>query len=377
MSKTINTGWLTDFEDVYFAPKTLFTKVLHDNSGTDLLTYLTTLENNTNNHKLVIDLGEDGSKAFSTGVLGVQGILDVPNGGTGLNSIAKHHLLVGNDANDISLIAPLSSSDSKINTCVLANNNGATPSYKAITNSWYGGDIDDLNLQIKVGDNVACAAKIPNASTSTAGVVTKSNQTFGGKKTFYDSIDVNNKEITSVAGMQYTDNTFYFMDNNENVVAYVNADGIHAINFISEDYNFNTDFKTIYDTSLQVNLASDEAIDIESASGGMKIGVTGTLDVPNGGTGTSTAPTAYGIIYAASTSAYASTGAGTAGQVLMSNGTKAPSWHTPTSTNTANAIVQRDSSGNFSAGAITLAGRTPAIKFTSTDGLSYLQAPAD
>lgn len=47
------------------------------------------------------------------------------------------------------------------------------------------------------------------------------------------------------------------------------------------------------------------------------------------------------------------TAAGTSGQVLKSNGTSAPSWITPASTNTASAIVQRDSSGNFSAGTIT------------------------
>jgi hypothetical protein len=46
-------------------------------------------------------------------------------------------------------------------------------------------------------------------------------------------------------------------------------------------------------------------------------------------------------------------GAGTTGQVLISNGAAAPSWQSPASANTASAIVIRDSSGNFSAGTIT------------------------
>lgn len=50
------------------------------------------------------------------------------------------------------------------------------------------------------------------------------------------------------------------------------------------------------------------------------------ISVQYGGTGTSTAPTAYGVIYAQSASAYASTGAGSAYQVLQSNATSAPSW---------------------------------------------------
>jgi len=59
-----------------------------------------------------------------------------------------------------------------------------------------------------------------------------------------------------------------------------------------------------------------------------------TIPVTDGGTGTTTAPTQGGVIYGASTSAYASTGVGTAGQVLQSNATGAPTW-----TNTAPLLV--------------------------------------
>ncbi len=54
--------------------------------------------------------------------------------------------------------------------------------------------------------------------------------------------------------------------------------------------------------------------------------ISGTVAVANGGTGTTTAPTQGGIIYATNTSAFASTAAGTTGQVLTSNGTSAPTW---------------------------------------------------
>jgi hypothetical protein len=47
--------------------------------------------------------------------------------------------------------------------------------------------------------------------------------------------------------------------------------------------------------------------------------------------------------------------AGTSGQVLTSTGTTAPGWTNSTNANTASAIVQRDASGNFSAGTITAA----------------------
>jgi len=51
----------------------------------------------------------------------------------------------------------------------------------------------------------------------------------------------------------------------------------------------------------------------------------GTLAIARGGTN-STSVAQGGIIYGASTSAYASTAAGTSGQLLRSNGTGAPSW---------------------------------------------------
>lgn len=54
----------------------------------------------------------------------------------------------------------------------------------------------------------------------------------------------------------------------------------------------------------------------------------GTLVVARGGTGTSSAPTQGGVVYGASTSSYASTGAGSAGQLLISGGTGAPTWTT-------------------------------------------------
>jgi microcystin-dependent protein len=53
-----------------------------------------------------------------------------------------------------------------------------------------------------------------------------------------------------------------------------------------------------------------------------------TIPVANGGTGTSSTPVQGGVIYGASTSAMASTAAGTSGQVLTSNGTSAPTWST-------------------------------------------------
>jgi hypothetical protein len=54
-------------------------------------------------------------------------------------------------------------------------------------------------------------------------------------------------------------------------------------------------------------------------------GVTGTLPIANGGTNATATPTAGAVPYGTGT-AYAFTSAGTAGQVLTSNGSGAPTW---------------------------------------------------
>jgi len=52
------------------------------------------------------------------------------------------------------------------------------------------------------------------------------------------------------------------------------------------------------------------------------------VEIAHGGTGTATPPTRGGVIYGASSEAYGSTPAGTAGQFLRSNGANAPGWVT-------------------------------------------------
>jgi hypothetical protein len=84
----------------------------------------------------------------------------------------------------------------------------------------------------------------------------------------------------------------------------------------------------------------------------------GTLAVGFGGTGTATAPTADGVIYASSASAYASTAAGTTGQVLVGNTGSAPTWSTMTGIMVTS--FQTSLSGltpsTATTGAVTLAG---------------------
>lgn len=71
-----------------------------------------------------------------------------------------------------------------------------------------------------------------------------------------------------------------------------------------------------------------------------------------GGTGKALTASNGGIVYTDADSMEV-LAAGTSGYVLTSGGSGAPSWTNATDANTTSAIVQRDGSGNFSAGTIT------------------------
>lgn len=102
----------------------------------------------------------------------------------------------------------------------------------------------------------------------------------------------------------------------------------------------------------------------------------GTVGVTYGGTGTTTAPVAGGIIYGASTSAYASTAVGTQNQLLQSNAASAPTFasfdlslHAPDSS--YKKIVRTATTGNldastFAANVLTGYGNTQSLALTTT-----------
>lgn len=121
----IKGGWLTNFEDNYFAPCTLFSQVKDESDGTSLTDYIlstairftgintnitniknniTTIEGNITNilglkFQTNLNKSELGSIVIgNTVVSGVTGVLPIANGGTGTSTLSANKLLYSNSS---------------------------------------------------------------------------------------------------------------------------------------------------------------------------------------------------------------------------------------------------------------------------------------
>ena len=103
--------------------------------------------------------------------------------------------------------------------------------------------------------------------------------------------------------------------------------------------------------AVDLSSVSDGSYKFDGTADKTAIPISNTLGIGHGGTGTSTAPTQYGIIYASTTSAYASTGAGSSGQYLKSNGTSAPTWASFSSSTVGLGNVSNNANLNSTTGA--------------------------
>ncbi len=118
----------------------------------------------------------------------------------------------------------------------------------------------------------------------------------------------------------------------------VDLNGISATGIVKRTATTGT-----YSTAGTISLASE---------------VSGVLPVASGGTGSSAAPTSGGVIYASSGTQYASTVAGTTGQLLTSGGVGAPSWSSNFTISGANLTANSVSVISTSAGNMTLRSAT-------------------
>ena len=240
------------------------------------------------------------------------------------------------------------------------------------------------------------------ANATQGGVVTTGAQTFAGAKTFNDDIRIltgdTDKFIiwehqTTNYGAEWragvlgtgSSNANYFVlqtsGSGTNTSTEATFNNAMRIGMDNKDVTFygTTSIPTLQLTnalavayggtgitsnpSMLVNLGSTTAANVFAAS--PRPGITGTLGVGHGGTG-KTSWTAYGLVYASSSSALASLGTGTAGQILTSGGSSAaPSWKAVTNSGPTLAWGQTSTIGTVAG--VDLKVTMPANPNTNTN----------
>lgn len=226
---------------------------------------------------------------------------------------------------------------------------------------------------------VAITGSIANASDSSAGIVSTAAQTFAGVKSFADGIKVlapsghHDYEgyMSLVCGTAFSDDTCGTYDFTiAGGPSGAAANGIALkLNFLTNLQNAPADGNTS-DTIILGYSNNYTYINVDKVNGytlgaACAKGVTDATAARTLTTGSNlvTERAVYYSLpkinnshsYTSSTTIYAPTGGGAAGQVLQSNGATAiPSWITATDSNTASTIVKRDTNGSFAAGQVSV-----------------------
>jgi hypothetical protein len=124
------------------------------------------------------------------------------------------------------------------------------------------------------------------------------------------------------------------------------------------------------DTNVTLTLGGSPTTALLNAAS-LTLGWTGQLSISRGGTNTSTAPSAYGVVYGNSGgTAYTSLTNGTTGQILTATTSGAPSWAAPAYTGTVTSV-------SFTGGIITVATGTTTPAFTvagTSGGIPYFSS---
>jgi hypothetical protein len=228
-----------------------------------------------------------GSPITTTGTLTLSGTLVAVNGGTGQSSYAVGDILFASTTTALSKLADVATGNALISGGV-----GVAPSYGKI------------GLATHVSGTLPVVNGGTGQTTYTNGQLLIGNTT-GNTLTKATLTAGTNISITNGAGAITINATDQFVGTVTSVSGTGTVNGITLTGTVTSSGSL-----TLGGTLSGVSLTTQ---------------VSGTLPVANGGTNATAAPTAGAVAYGTGT-AYAFTGAGTAGQVLVSNGASAPTF---------------------------------------------------
>jgi microcystin-dependent protein len=284
----------------------------------------------------------DGSGLTGLTATAYSGTLGVANGGTGLASYAVGDLLFASGTTTLSKLADVATGKALISGGV-----GVAPAWGQITltsavtgtlpvaNGGTGLTTVGTSGQVLASNGTVIAWSTPTSGTVTSVSGTSPISVATGTTT--PAISISAATTTAAGSMSSADKTkLDGIATGANNYSHPTGDG--NLHVIATSTTNSGKVLTAGATAGSLSWTTPTTGTVTSVSGTSPISVASgtttpaitlsTVPVTIGGTGTTTAPTQGGVIYASSTSAMASTAAGSAGQVLTSNGTSAPTWAT-------------------------------------------------
>jgi hypothetical protein len=251
-------------------------------------------------------------------------------------------------------------------TATLASLSGATVSYSGGTQAitWTGGTA----LTSTFTDGVAFTASTTEASASR--IVVKNEGDVGGLGSAYNGIYYCygarelRRSTDSNTAAEFVGGDFVFVTDGTtyNNTGWVQTEVVTTLDTDPISWDQFSGAGTMIADEVTLTKSGDTFSIKSTYIGQTSITTLGTIGTGTwqgtavgltyGGTGKALTASAGGIVYTDADSMEVLS-AGTAGYVLTSGGASAPTWTNATSSNTTSAIVQRDGSGNFSAGTIT------------------------
>lgn len=172
MSTDVMHGWLYDYQNNYFAPRSFMSLIYDQNTGKTLSKII---DDEIYKKSIKIDISSDEAKLFKD--------MSEDYGWAGITGAVENGIACGTASGALTFLTP---SSSKLQ--VLTGNSTHPPKFDSLDFSTVAtGDSVNVSLRTTANDPIA-NFDLPVASLTEAGVITCDVQKFSGTKTFEDGI---------------------------------------------------------------------------------------------------------------------------------------------------------------------------------------------
>lgn len=174
MSTDVMHGWLYDYQNNYFAPRSFMSLIYDQNTGKTLSKII---DDEICKKSIKIDISSDEAKLFKD--------MSEDYGWAGITGAVENGIACGTASGALTFLTP---SSSTLKLQVLTGNSTHPPKFDSLNFST-AATKDSVNVSLRTTANALIAGfNLPAASLTQAGIITCGEQEFSGTKTFENGI---------------------------------------------------------------------------------------------------------------------------------------------------------------------------------------------